>query len=448
MTEVLIKEKKEPISKLVEELLSKPLDGPEWLKDLRTKSMKRFLELGIPTPRQEPWRFTNLKPLREIGFRMTDNGIDLGTLDRLAELPFTGLGYPKLVFLNGEYIPEASAGTFPEGLLVQPISEVIRQNGSLLKNNLGKYLDSQEEAFTSLNTALFKDGALVRIAPGAVVQDPIQLLFITSADEGFPVLSAPRVLILSGENSQASVIESHIGIGKGQYLTIPVTEVFAGENSVVDHYRVQLESDTGFHIGSFSGIEEANTNLSTMNLSLSGQIIRTDTAVKLDGEGGWAELDGLFLTNGEHHVDNYTTIHHAKPHCDSREHYKGILSDRSKGVFRGRIIVAKDAQKTDSKQTNNNLLLSDDASINTKPQLEIYADDVKCTHGATIGQLDEKAIFYLRARGISKSVAYSMLIYAFAGEICQRIKAEELKQEMNKYLFSRLPHGEILRAAG
>ncbi|HLV01044.1 MAG TPA: Fe-S cluster assembly protein SufD, partial [Acidobacteriota bacterium] len=258
------------------------------------------------------------------------------------------------------------------------------------------------------------------------------------------LMAHPRVLIVAEENSQITVAESHIGIS-GRYWSNGVTEIVAAENAVVDHYKLQRENDDGYHTATVQAYQDRASSVTTHTVSLTGAIIRNETNAALDGEGCWSELNGLFLVSQDHHVDNFTQLDHLKPNCSSREHYKGILDDNSQGVFRGRIIVARGAQKTDSKQTNNNLLLSDDAIINTKPQLEIYADDVKCTHGATIGQIDRDAIFYLRSRGIDKKAACSILIYAFASEMVRRIKLEELARQLDNYLFEWLPRGEIIR---
>jgi len=443
-----MKEQKEPLLQLAENELSTAAIGSTWLEEIRRENLRLFLNLGIPTTRQEAWRFTNLRPLKGIRFQPDQPDLSGSGVEKVSSAQFADLECPRLAFFNGHLAPGLSTGrNWPEGVRVSTLSEAIENEDAILKEHFGQVVDTSNQPFAALNTALFADGALIEIKPGAIVEQAIQILFITTSGNRTPVLSTPRVLIIAGENVQANVIETHLGIGDETYLTIPVTEVFAGPGAVLNHHKITLESPAAFHLGNFSGYESAGARISTIDFTFGGAIVRNDTMTSLEGESAWAELDGLYLASNNQHVDHYTTINHAQPHCDSREHYKGILADRSRGVFRGRIIVAKGAQKTDSKQTNNNLLLSDDATINIKPQLEIYADDVKCTHGATVGRLDKDILFYLQARGISKEMARSILVYAFAGEIISRVKIEKLREELNEYLFTRLPHGELLQAA-
>ncbi|MCH8319816.1 MAG: Fe-S cluster assembly protein SufD, partial [Acidobacteria bacterium] len=281
---------------------------------------------------------------------------------------------------------------------------------------------------------------------GEVIQEPIHLLFLSTAAEE-AVAVHPRNLILVDSNSQVTIVESYIGLHKGVYFTNSVTEIVAAENAVVDHYKLHQESKKAFHIATLQVHQDRSSSVRTFNATLGGKLTRNEVNVVLDGEGAECNLDGLYLISGSQHVDNHTRLEHAKPHCDSREMYKGILDEKATGVFHGRIVVLPGAQKTDSKQTNNNLLLSDEALINTKPQLEIYANDVKCTHGATIGQLDPDALFYLRSRGIDKITARSLLIYAFASQVVNRIKVDLVRTELDDYLFSWLPAGHLVREA-
>ena len=300
----------------------------------------------------------------------------------------------------------------------------------------GQLADVATRSFAALNTAFAHDGAFVHIPDGMVLDAPLQLLFVSTADT--LAMSHPRVLIVAGDRSEARIVETYVGpVGQG-YFTNAVTEVFVGENAVLDHYKVQDESDTAFHVASMHVHAGRSATFSSHSFSLGGRLVRNDVMALLDGEGAECTLNGLYLADGDRLVDNHTTIDHAKAHCPSHEIYKGILGGHARAVFNGKIIVRQDAQKTDAKQTNRALLLTDHAVINTKPQLEIFADDVKCTHGAAIGQLDEDALFYLRARGLTFFEARDMLIHAFAGEILDRVRIEPLRRALEAELYEQL----------
>jgi Fe-S cluster assembly protein SufD len=309
----------------------------------------------------------------------------------------------------------------------------------VVQRYLGQLADFGTKAFTALNTALAFDRAYVYIPDSVILDEPIQLLFLSSTSPGAdPVMTSARALIVAGDRSQSRIVETYVGAPGSRYFTNAVTEIVAGENSVVDHYKVQEESLEAFHIASMHVHAARSANFSSHSFSLGGRLVRNDASALLDGEGAECTLNGLYLADGERLVDNHTTIDHAKAHCPSHEIYKGILGGKARAVFNGKIIVRQDAQKTDAKQTNRALLLSDNASINTKPQLEIFADDVKCTHGAAIGQLDEDAIFYLRARGLTYFEARDMLINAFAGDILNRVKIEPLRVALERELYAQL----------
>jgi len=295
-----------------------------------------------------------------------------------------------------------------------------------------------DSAFTALNTALFEDGAIVRVPANAVVEQPINIVFVT-AGGAQPTVSYPRVLLVAGEHSQAQVIETHIGLGGGVHFSCAVTEVVAAPSSRLEHYRVQLERPDGYHYCRLQLQAARSSTFLSHAFSLGGAIVRNDLGAVLGGEGIDCTLNGLYLADGDTLVDNHTTIDHAQPHCGSHEVYKGILGGKARGVFNGKIIVREDAQKTDAKQTNKALLLSGQAQINTKPQLEIFADDVKCTHGATVGQLDSDAMFYLQARGIARGDARSLLIRAFAGDIVSRVRFDPLRQRLDGWLLAQIP---------
>lgn len=417
---------------------------PGWLTRLRKAAMLRFEEKGFPTTKDEEWKYTDISAIKKSEFELAPSAQAPLSVEEINTIPFADLKTSRIVFWNGHFQPELStSGALPGGARVSHLKELLVSDAGFLESHLNQYVRWEDQVLNALNLAFLQDGAVIHVPRGVVVEEPIHLLFLTGTEET-PLMVHPRVLIVAEENSQVSIAESHIGIS-GRYWSNGVTEIIAGENAVVDHYKLQKESNDGYHTATVQSYQSRMSSVTTTTVSLSGAIIRNETNSALDGEGCWSELNGLFLVSRDQHIDNFTQLEHLKPNCSSREHYKGILDDRSQGVFRGRIVVAKDAQKTDSKQTNNNLLLSDDALINTKPQLEIYADDVKCTHGATIGQLDRDAVFYLRSRGIDKKAARSILIYAFASEMVGRIKLEELAQQLDNYLFEWLPRGELVR---
>jgi Fe-S cluster assembly protein SufD len=419
----------------------RPSSGPRWLKDLRERSAARFTALGFPTVRDEEWRFTNPAPVVTVEYKPADGGAHLTAQQIDAFL--WGSAPNRVVVVNGRYSPELSRVTaLPAGVRAGSLSAYV--NGALqadaetAQRLLGQLADVNERAFAALNTAHLDDGAYVHIPEGVVVDEPIDILFVSANTAGAPAsISHPRCLIVVGDRAQARLVETYVGLD-GAYLANAVTEVFVGESGVLDHYKVQQDSLSSSHVASMHVHAARSANFSSHSFALGGRFVRNDVVAKLDGEGAEVTLNGLYLADGDRLVDNHTTIDHARAHCPSHEVYKGILGGRARAVFNGKIIVRPDAQKTDAKQTNRALLLSDDALINTKPQLEIFADDVKCTHGATIGQLDEDAIFYLRARGLTFAEARDMLIHAFAGQILDRVQIAPLKQALEDELYAQL----------
>jgi Fe-S cluster assembly protein SufD len=312
-----------------------------------------------------------------------------------------------------------------------------------LEPHLARYEDFQAEAFSALNTAFLTDGAFVSVSRGTVVERPIHILYVT-APGAAPIATHPRTLIVTGEDSQASVIEDYATLGDGVHLSNAVTELAVGNGSVVGHYLIQRESRQAFHVSTLRGQQGRSSSVTSHTVLLGGALTRRNIHPVLAGEGAACLINGLFMSNGRQHMDNYMKVEHASPRCESRQVYKGILDGESRGVFHGRIVVHKDAQKTDAKQTNMNLLLSEHAQIDTKPQLEIYADDVKCTHGATVGQIDEEAIFYLRSRGLAEASARALLLYAFAGDMLQRMKAEPVRRHLERLVRRWVPQGILL----
>ena len=417
----------------------RPQGGPRWLQDLRDRGASRFAALGFPTVRDEEWRFTNIAPIAAAEFRPTGADAVDATDEDLAGYLYSDAAH-RLVVVNGRYVPGLSrVHGLPPGVRVGSLAAAVTAQADVVQRYLGQLADFATKAFTALNTALAADGAYVYIPDGVVLDQPLHLLFVTTASASSgPIMTSARTLIVAGDRSQSRIVETYVGSRGSAYFTNAVTEMFVGESAVVDHYKVQQESVDAFHVASMHVHAARSANVSSHSFSLGGRLVRNDASALLDGEGAECTLNGLYLADGERLVDNHTTIDHAKAHCPSHEIYKGIIGGKARAVFNGKIIVRPDAQKTDAKQTNRALLLSDNASINTKPQLEIFADDVKCTHGAAIGQLDEDAIFYLRARGLTYFEARDMLIHAFAGDILDRVKVEPLRLALERELYAQL----------
>ncbi len=420
--------------------LGKRLAGkqPAWLSRIRREAIERFAELGFPTTRNEEWKFTSVAPLAKISFSPAAQESLAGfSKDMSQEWLGEGLRN-RLVFVNGHYSESLSSiGNLPRGVLGGSLAAALQQTDSQLEAHLARYANYRNHAFAALNTALWEDGAYLRIPQGTVVEEPVHVLYISTAGKQ-AIVSHPRTLVVADRDAQVTLIESYVGLPEGVCFSNAVTEIVAGENSAIDHYKLQKENGQSFHVAMLQVHQEQSARVSSCSISLDGALVRNDVNVALDAEGAECTLNGLYMAGDRQHVDNHTTIDHAKPHGTSRQLYKGILSGRAAGVFNGKIIVRKDAQKTNAVQNNKNLLLSENAAVNTKPQLEILANDVRCTHGATVGQIDPEAVFYLRSRGIAQQEAQNLLTYAFAGEIIERIRPEPVRTQVQNALFARL----------
>ena len=417
-------------------LEARPQGSPRWLQDLRERAASRFAAMGFPTVRDEEWRFTNVAPITGTEFRPAST-VAL-TLEDLGSLPYTTAPF-RITVVNGRFSAELSKlNGLPRGMRAGSLAAAATEHADVVPRYYGQLADYQSRAFAALNTALAGDGAYLYIPEGTVVTEPIEILFLTAGNSASAEMINSRALVVAAERSQARIVETYATLRNGVYFTNGVTEIFAAEGAIVDHYKVQQESLDAFHIHTLQAHAQRSATISSHSFSLGGKLVRNDANAVLDGEGAEVTLNGLYLADGDRLVDNHTAIDHAKAHCPSHEIYKGILGGKARAVFNGKIIVRQDAQKTDAKQTNRALLLSDGASINTKPQLEIFADDVKCTHGAAIGQLDDDAIFYLRARGLTFFEARDLLIHAFAGEIIDRVQIEELNQSLEAELYAQL----------
>lgn len=414
---------------------------PEWLRSLREKGFAQFCDLGFPATRDEAWRFTNVAPIAREVFALPRKGSAEVTAEDLDPFILPGAAC-RLVFVNGHFVSELSDWqSLPSGVEANSLAAEIGRNAETLEAHLGRHPEGQADAFCSLNAAFIEDGAYVRVARGTVLHAPIHLLFVSTGEDS-PLMVHPRNLLIAECESQADIVEEHISLGDATFFSNSVTELIAAENAVVSHHKIECENRKTFHIATLHIRQERNSNVRSHSVLIGGALVRNNVHPVLAGEGSESLINGLFLGKERQHLDNYMMVEHASPRCTSHQFYNGILRDRAHGVFHGRILVHKDAQQTNAKQTNRNLLLSDDAQIDTKPQLEIYADDVRCTHGATIGQIDENALYYLRSRGLEECEARQLLLSAFANECLERIQSEVVRKYIGRIVHRSLS-GEV-----
>ncbi len=418
---------------------------PESVRQLRRSGLEAFDELGFPSRRQEEWRKTNVAAIQRTEFRHA--GDDPSGLTPEKVEPFLLADCVDLVFVNGRFsLALSRLESLPDGVFAGSLAQAIAERPDLVEPHLGRYADLRHP-FVALNTAHLEDGALIHVPRGVAVEKTIHAVFLATAADGSATVSYPRNLFVAEESSQLTVIESYGGFAGGRYFTCPVTEIVGEANSVIDHYRLGQESLDAFHVATQKIHLGRDANFFSHSINHGGALVRNDIQAMLDAEGIHCTLNGLYLARGKQHVDHQMRVDHAKPNCHSYELFKGILEDRARAVFNGRIYVHQDAQKTDAKQSNRNLLLSKDALVHSNPQLEIFADDVRCTHGSTTGHLDDEAVFYLRSRGIGEEAARSLLTYSFAGEVLDEIRLEAVRADLEEFLFTRLPKGDIVRQA-
>lgn len=420
------------------ELEKRTAESPTWLHSLREGAFVRFCKIGFPTTKDEDWRFTNLSAISQTQFQLARD-----TYEPIVPTTLQPVLVPdaacRLVFVNGRFVSALSdLESLPAGVKVSSLADEIARNSSAVEPHLGRYPNVERDTFGALNTAFFEDGAFVYLPRRTVLQAPISLLFI-SVPGGEPSMAHPRNLIIAEEDSQASIVEDYISLGDGVFFSNVVTELIAGDNAVISHYLIEREGIRALNVSTLFTLQARSSYVASHSVLVGGALVRNNVHPVLAGEGAECLINGLFIGKGRQHLDNYMLVEHASPHCSSRQFYNGILDDHAHGVFHGRIIVHKDAQKTDAKQTNRNLLLSDNAQIDTKPQLEIYADDVKCTHGATIGQVEEEALFYLRSRGVDEASARGLLLYAFASECLDRMSCAPVREYLQKQVQQWLP---------
>ncbi len=396
-----------------------------WLVSQRKAALAHFEKVGLPGIRDEQWRYTNLRALKS-------NAYKISVPSALAvELPKSD--NPRLVFVDGHLDTAASTATQSEQIIISRLNDALSL--SVVTDVFGTTLPKEQHGFTALNTAFAQDGYMVYLPKGTVMDGVLEVYFVNQTSNA---VSHTRNLIIAEANTQCTIVERHIGAADSVYLNNAITEIIAGDNAHIDHTKIQQESDQAFHIGAVFIHQAAHSQVTNHNIALSGLVTRNDTNTDLLGPGAHMEMNGLVLGQGRQHIDNHTQVNHVVANCTSDEFYKTVLNDHSRSVFRGRIIVAQDAQLTNADQQNNNLLLSDTAEADTKPQLEIYADDVKCSHGATVGQLDPKSIFYLNSRGIDNESATALLTFAFANEVLDRLKVDSVREELTRIIAGEL----------
>jgi Fe-S cluster assembly protein SufD len=406
------------------------------LHRIRKEALQNFSDLSLPTLKDEEWRYTNISPLLKYNFNLPPE--DLKISDELVtKFLFAQIDSNILIFVNGKFSKENSKLlNLPEGTIAGSISDAIKNNPEIIEKHFGKYASYNDQIFTALSTAYTMDGAFIYVPNGKIVEHPIHIIFITTASED-KIITQPRNLFVASEYSQVTIIEHFVSENDNIYFTNAVTEIVAEDNAVVDHYKLQEESKNAFHIARVEIDQEQKSNFTSHSISTGGAITRNNINARFNGEGGECTLNGLFLLEDKQLFDAHTLIDHSNPLCNSHEHYKGILDDSSRGVFNGKVLVRQDAQKTNAFQQNNNILLSNNALVNTKPQLEIFADDVKCSHGATIGQIDEDARFYLKSRGIGEEAANAILMHAFASDVIKSMKMESVRNYLEDILSKR-----------
>ncbi len=421
-------------------------DAPAWLRDLRDDAWFTFNEIGFPTARRgnERWKYTNVAPIARTEFGLANNPATAnGSKASAPTYKLEGPAVYDLVFLDGHYSSELSSpAAGPSGVTAASMASAALDNAFNLEGQVGRYAPADDDGFAALNTAFLHDGAYIHVADGHAEKVVVRLSYIT-VDGTEPKVTYPRTLIVAGANTDITVVESYAGPKDSVYFTNAVTEIVVSEGARIDHYRLLLEGDKAFHVGTSRVKQERDSSFSSASFTLGTTLARNDLEVLLDGPGAYCSLNGLYLTADNQHIDNLISIDHAKPHCTSRLNYKGILDGRSKAVFGGEVLVRRDAQKSDAEQTDKNLILSTQAEVDSKPSLLIYADDVKCNHGATAGHIDADTLFYLRSRGLDLDAASRMLVHAFASEIIDKVKPESLREHLNTIFAAAIPNKSL-----
>lgn len=437
----LIKEENTYASAFRELIETRAANEPSWLRLLRQKSFDRFESVGYPSVKDEDWKYTNITPIAKANFApvLSSNRTTAAAND-LQPLIHEETRNSSIVFINGLYRKDLSSlQALPADAVVLSFSDglTLEHHAAVIHRHFEHSAGDNENAFTSLNTA-FADGVLIVVPANATVEKPIHLLFVSESNKASAPASFPRVLIVAEENSNATVVETHASLAGGKYLTNAVIDLTIENGASLHHYKVQRESTDAFHIAATTADLGAGATYDTTTINFGAAISRHGIEVRMDHEGAQCSVDGLYMVDGKQHTDTHSVIDHRQPRCSSHQLYKGILDGKSRAVFNGKVFVRHGAQQTDARQTNKNLLLSPEAHVDTKPQLEIFADDVKCAHGAAVGQLDQEELFYLESRGIKPTLARNMLTYGFAEEVIERIKIDSIKRELDTAVLNRL----------
>ncbi len=416
-----------------------------WFSEQRLSALNLFKETGFPHSRQENWKYTDTRPIAKGTFtNIRDQSVSIKSED-IDAVRFKDLDCHELVFINGVYSEEYSdISELADNIVIESLATAIEKDSELLATHLAQYADSNVSPFTALNTAFIQNGTYINIPKNTIVDKPINILYL-SKESSQTFATHPRNLIVIGEHSEATLIESYIGLDDANYFTNAVSEVSLSASAILKHYKIQQESMNAYHIGNLNVMQGKDSRLESHSISLGGALVRNDIHGQLAAEGAEIVMNGLYMTSDKQHVDNHTRVDHLKPNTHSTENYRGVLNGKSRGVFNGKVVVHPQAQKIEAHQNNANLLLSDNAEIDTKPELEIYADDVKCSHGATVGQLDQDMMFYLRSRAIDEETARSLLTYAFAGEVIKDISFAPIKNRLEYLIVGQLPDTELIR---
>lgn len=417
------------------------LPGAElpWLVAKRTAGMDRLVSIGLPTPKTESWKYTRLPAFSETDFRPArweDGQVRVGGVD---ELLADNVQTTRLVYVNGLIRPELSRlDNLPNGVSVEPFAQALERDPAFVEAHMGTREAEYDQGFSALNEAMMESGTVFRVAKGVVVEDPIEIVYLNGGTDA-PISRHPRNLFVLEAGSQATLVKRHAGISTGAYFNNAVTEIEIGDGAILKHYTVQADCLEAIHLSAVNVSVGRDATYETFNLAIGGRLSRTETRVRLEGRGGHCNLSGAYLMKAREHCDNTTIIHHLVPDTTAREVFKGVLNDEARGVFQGKLVVHKDAQRTDGHQMSRALLLSDRAEMDAKPELEIYADDVKCSHGSTTGQIDETALFYLRSRGIPEALARNLLIQSFIAEALEEISDVRVREAMAQQVIHWLP---------
>jgi len=417
----------------------------DWFSKQRQSAFDIFQESGFPNTRVEDWKYTDVKPIAKNTFSNITESNVASDNNEIDEILIKDLDCVNLVFINGAYSEKYSdIKNISSKIVIKSMADALINDESLLKKHLTKHINQELNSFTALNTAFIQDGAYINISANTNIDKPINITYI-SRDSNHPFATHPRNLIVMGENSNATIIENYVGSGKVNYFTNSVTETVLLQGAVLKHYKIQQEGSSAFHIASLNTSQSKDSRFESHLVSIGGALVRNNINASLNEEGAEIIMNGLYMTEDVQHVDNHTRVDHLKPHTQSHQNYRGVLNGKSRGVFNGKVVVHPQAQKIEAYQNNANLLLSDDAEIDTKPELEIYADDVKCTHGATVGQLDDDMLFYLRSRAVDEKTARSLLTYAFADEVISKINLKEIQNKLERLIIGRLPDSSLIR---